>query len=108
MRETTPAQTKLDGTASLDAALETLKPLIDRWDYRRVEALAGRPDHDAARHTGAARWGVGDSGLSQADEARVLECAKALGLCDARPPRRCSVDCVLILGGARLSVARQP
>lgn len=93
----------------LTDVLERLEAFSEQWDFRRMARERGTPaDDPLQRGSGAARWLTSATGLSEADEERVVEAARRLGLVEGQSPRRSSYECILILGGARLSCKLRP
>jgi hypothetical protein len=93
----------------LDETLRRLEAFSDRWDFRRIARENGAATDDKMRRgTGSARWLSATTGLSKEMEARILQDAKGLGLVNAQDPDQPMYDCILVLGGARLSCNLRP
>lgn len=102
-----------DGTMTsqkgLDDLLRDLYIFSDRWDFRRMARERGVPaDDELHQGQGAARWLTEATGLTKEAEDRILQNAKHLGLVHEIEPSQSSYDCIIVLGGARLSCKLRP
>jgi len=102
-----------DGTINfqegLDDLLRDLHIFSDRWDFRRMARKRGVPaDDELHQGQGAARWFTEAIGLSEEVKDSILENAKHLGLVHDLEPSKPSYDCIIVLGGARLSCKLRP
>lgn len=99
----------IDSKSGLDDLLSRLEIFSDRWDFRRMARERGALTDDEQRHGhGAARWLTTADGLSPETQARILENSSHLGLIHATEPSLQTYDCILALGGARLSCMLRP
>lgn len=100
---------KMSSQSRLDDLLRDLQIFSDRWDFRRMAREQGVPSDDGLRQgQGAARWLTDATGLTEAAEARILQNARHLGLIHGIEPSQSSYDCIIVLGGARLSCKLRP
>lgn len=99
----------INAAGNLDDLLQNLETFSDVWDFRRMARQAGATPDDALRKgMGAARWHTTGDGIPAAIQDHILLNAAQLGLIHALDPVSQYYDCILALGGARLSCKLRP